>query len=205
MAGRLVAVVQGMVVIGVGALLGWAVAGGLGAAVGAVVSAPFGVGYGRAVALGLPYSDGRRGARRCLIDATWSAPNTWAGAVYYGLHRLRRNSLDPDRCRGTGSLWLVDGIVPQYATTIGIVKAGSNDRRDRHELVHVLQARLLGPLYLPLVLLNYPVATVVPYWLLVRPPRRRPVTGLRSYFERGVYPHTWHEYWAYRVGGHPPG
>jgi hypothetical protein len=150
---------------------------------------------------GRPY-EGVGGLRRCLIDATWSALNTWAGAVYYGVLRLTGNPLDAGRCRGKGSIWLVNGVVARYATTIGCVKAGSNDRIDRHEEIHVFQARLFGPLYLPLVGLNYAVATVVPYWLfLFRDPVKRPIKGFRSYFENGVYPHVWNELWAYRATG----
>jgi len=199
MASWVAAVVQGVVVVLVGALLG-SVFGVVGAVVGAVISLPFALAYAIGVGRGCPYADGRRGARRCLVDATWSGLNTWAGAVYYGAHRFRRNTLEPERSRGTGALWLTNGFTPKYATTIGTVKAGSNDRRDRHEQVHVLQARLFGPFYLPLIGLNYVVATVVPYWLLFRgASRRKPITGFRSYFEDGVYPNTWHELWAYKV------
>jgi hypothetical protein len=201
MAAAVMAGVQGVVVAVVGALLGIGLAGTWGGVVLGGVSAGFGVAYGRAVWLGLPY-EGVGGGRRFLVDATWSSLNTWAGAVYYGVNRLTGNALEPERCRGKGSLWLVRGVVPRYATTIGCVKAGSNDRIDRHEEIHVFQARLFGPLYLPLVGLNYAVATVVPYWLfLFRDPVKRPIKGLRSYFENGVYPHVWNELWAYRATG----
>jgi hypothetical protein len=189
--------IQGLSVVLTGALPGFIVGGLAGALIGGAVSAPFAVAYGRAVAQGCPYQGSRLGLRRCVIDCTWSSLNTWAGAVYYGVHRLAGNTLDPSRSRGQGSLWLVKGVVPRYATTIGTVKAGSNDRRDRHEQIHVLQARLFGPLYLPLVGLNYVIATILPYWLLFRDREARPITGVWSYFENGVYPHVWNELWAY--------
>src|SRR6266508_6880368 len=125
----LAAWVQAVTVTAVGALLGLVAAGPVGARVGGVVSALFAVAYALAVARGRPYEDGARGLRRWLLDCTWSGPNTWAGAIYYGVHRLFGNTIDPERCRGKGSIWLVRGIVPKYATTIGPVKAGSNDRR----------------------------------------------------------------------------
>lgn len=180
--------------IGMGFLLG----GPIGSGIVGVLSALFAVPFGRAVTLGKPYT-GALGAWRAFVDATWSAPNTWAGAVFYGIHRLTGNPHDLARSAGRGSIWLTRGVVPRYATTIGTVKAGSNEHIDRHEEIHIFQARLLGPLYLPLVVLNYVVATVVPYWLLFRDKTRYPITGFASYFEHGVYPHVWNELWAYRA------
>ena len=79
------------------------------------------------------------------------------------------------------------------------MKAGCTEHVDAHEMVHVFQARLLGPLYLPSVGLNYAVATVIPFWLLYRDAERWPITGFTSYFLNGVYPNVWNEHWAYRV------
>jgi hypothetical protein len=190
--------VLGLAVVACGAVLGALPAGVVGAVIGASVSLLFAVPFALAVARGEPYR-GSRGVVLLAIDATWSVPNTWAGALYYGVNVLRGNHHDVDRTRGAGSIWLVDGVFPGFATTIGTVKAGSSDRIDRHEELHVFQARLLGPLYLPLVGMNYVVATVVPYWLLFPRSSRRAVTGLSSYFLNGVYPHVWNELWAYRA------
>lgn len=192
--------VQGMATIGVGAVMGLLAGGRVGAAVGGALSGVFAVPFGRAVARGRPYQ-GPGGLRRCVVDATWSALNTWAGAVFYGLLRLTGSPLDVERTRGTGSIWLVKGVVRRYATTIGTVKAGSNERIDRHEEIHVLQARLFGPLYLPLVAVNYVIATVVPYWLLFSDRAGYTIDSVAAYFERGVYPHVWNELWAYRAAG----
>ena len=49
------------------------------------------------------------------------------------------------------------------------------------------------------MVLNYIVATLIPYWLLFRDKDRYPITGFASYFENGVYPHVWNELWAYRA------
>lgn len=190
--------VLGLSVTATGAALGFVVGDDVGAAVAGVLSALAAISFGRAVAQGKPYAGGL-GAWRCLVDATWSSLNTWAGALYYAVHRLTGNSHDLGRSAGKGSIWLTRGVVPTYATTIGTVKAGSNDGIDSHEEIHIFQARLFGPLYIPLVVLNYVVATIVPYWLLFRDKTRYPITGLASYFENGVYPHVWNELWAYRA------
>ena len=194
--------VLGVSVALTGAALGALAGGRAGAVVGGVVSVPFAVVFGRAVVQGRPY-EGTRGALRCAVDATWSCLNTWAGALYFGVHRLYGNTHELAKSQGRGSIWLQKGVVRKYATTIGPVKAGSSDTIDRHEEVHVFQARLFGPLYLPLVALNYVVATVVPYWLLFRDRDRYPITGVASYFENGVYPHVWNELWAYHVSRRP--
>lgn len=198
----LAAWIQGIAVTATGAVIGFlVVGGGMGALILGVLSGLFAIPYGLGISQGRPYEGSAMGAWRCFLDATWSSLNTWAGAFYYGIHRLTRNTLDLPRCYGKGSLWLVKGVVADYATTIGLVKAGSNDTIDRHEEIHIFQARLFGPLYIPLVILNYVVATIVPYWLLFRDKARRPITGFGSYFENGVYPHVWNELWAYRATG----
>lgn len=189
---------QGVATTTTGAAMGFLVGARVGAAVAGVLSGLFAVPFGRAVARGRPYH-GPAGVRRCTLDATWSALNTWAGAVFYGVLRLAGNRMDVERTRGTGSIWLVNGVVPRYATTVGTVKAGSNDRIDRHEQVHVFQARLFGPFYLPLVGVNYVVATVAPYWLLFSDRAGYSIDSLGAYFEKGVYPHVWNELWAYRA------
>lgn len=195
--------VQGMATIGTGAVMGFVAGGRVGAAVGGTLSGLFAVPYGRAVALGGPYQGSGLNVWRCIVDATWSSLNTWAGAIYYGLHRLAGNRLDVGRTTGRGSIWLVNGVVSRYATTIGTVKAGSNEHIDRHEEIHIFQARLFGPLYIPLVVLNYVIATVVPYWLLFSDRARYPVRSVGTYFENGVYPHVWNELWAYRATARP--
>ena len=189
-------VVQGLAVAAVGAILGFLIGGAIGAVIGAVLLGLFAIPYGRAVALGKMYAGDALGVWRAILDATWSSLNTTAAALYYGIHRLTGNTHNLTRTEGSGAVWLDRGVVTKYATTIGTVKAGSNDGIDRHEMIHVFQARLFGPLYLPLVGLNYVLATVVPYWLLYK---HRPITGFGSYFEDGVYPNVWNELWAYRA------
>lgn len=195
-------IVLGLSVTATGIVLGAALGGPIGAVILGVLSVLFAVPFGRAVLQGRPYAGGT-GVWRWIVDATWSSLNTWAGAVYYGIHRLTGNTHDLTKTAGKGSIWLTKGVVAKYATTIGTVKAGSSDDIDSHEEIHIFQARLFGPFYIPLVVLNYIVATIIPYWLLFRDKERYPITGFGSYFENGVYPHVWNELWAYRVSESP--
>lgn len=213
MGGPLPAVILALSVVSVGAGTGAALGGRWWAVGLAVVSLGAALPFGWAVRRGEPYAGSRLGLVRLVVDATWSAPNTWLGAAYYAAHRLGGNTHEPQRSFGAGSIWLTRGFLPcgvdgdgrrrYYATTLGTVKAGSNSRVDPHEQFHVFQARLLGPLYVPAVIVNYIVATVLPYWILIG--GRRRVRGVSSYFNDGVYPHVWNEWWAYRrKGPFPP-
>ncbi|ONI80595.1 hypothetical protein ALI22I_45850 [Saccharothrix sp. ALI-22-I] len=150
------------------------------------------------------YPRGRRGWVLGVVDATWSLPNTVAGAVFLAYALARGNRVDPAFSRHRGTLGLRDGVIKGFATTIGPVQAGIAMGVDDHEAVHVFQARLFGPLYLPLVAANWVVATVLPYWLLYHDRAAAPIDGVPAYFRRGVYPHCWHEEWAYRRQGAPP-
>src|SRR6266508_1334015 len=65
----------------------------------------------------------------------------------------------------------------------------------------VYLARIFGPLYLPLVIVNYVIATIAPYWLLYHDRVKYPINSVRAYFLDGVYPHVWNEAWCYSVYG----
>lgn len=170
---------------------------------GVVIGLALGVVYGWAVAVAPVYEPtSARGVAAFIVDHSWSLSNTLVGAMFLAVSLVFGNRLDRDF---TGHVGLRSPAIAGYAgTTIGPVQAGTGTGVDRHEAVHVLQARLFGPLYLPLVGLSYTVATVLPYWLLYHDHAAHPIRGIRGYFTRGVYPHTWHEEWAYRVEGTPP-
>ncbi len=177
--------------------------GDVGWLVGLLVGLVLGGFYGWAVAAAPVYDwTSARGVVAFVADHTWSLPNTLVGAMFLGVSLAFGNRLERDL---SGHVGLRSPAIPGYAgTTIGPVQAGTGTGVDRHEAVHVYQARLLGPLYLPLVGLAFVVATVLPYWWLYHDHAGRPIRGVRGYFTRGVYPHTWHEEWAYRVEGTPP-
>lgn len=189
-----------------GGVLGLLVDGSVtGTAVGALAGLLLGVVYGWAVAAGKSYDLGSvSGLVAFVVDHTWSILNTVAGALFLALNLAFGNRLDKAFTPGRTMVGLHKGVVPGFATTIGTVQAGTGMNIDVHEAVHVLQARIFGPLYIPLVLVNYALAAVLPYWLLYHDRAARPITGPVTYFRRGVYPHTWNEEWAYRVQGSPP-
>lgn len=134
-----------------------------------------------------------------LIDNTWSAINSVVGAIFLALGMGLGNELDPDMCDGRTSLVMRGEAIRGYATTLGPVEAGTTHDLAAHEAVHVLQARIFGPFFYPLVGLSYVVCTILPYWLLYHDHAQWPIRDFRTYFTHGVYPHTWHEEWAYRV------
>jgi len=144
-----------------------------------------------------PYPRGARGWGLALVDLTWSLPNTVAGLFYLGALRLAGHRVDRIATVHSGQIHIAERFFEQWAMTIGPVVAGATPEIARHEAVHVFQARLLGPLYLPLVALNYAVVSVAPVWLLYHDHDRWPINGFATYFAHGVYPHTFHEVWAF--------
>ncbi|MDG4800484.1 glycine zipper family protein [Micromonospora sp. WMMD980] len=187
-----------------GAVLGQLAAGTVGLLVGAVVGLLVGGPFGWATASAGTYGADAKGIFLFVVDHTWSLLNTFTGALYLALHLVFGHQLDRVVSAGSGRVNVVEGVSPRYATTIGTVCAGSSPGSQRHEDVHVFQARLLGPLYLPLVALNYALFTIAPVWLLWHDHTNAPINRCTRYFEIGVYPHVWNEAIAYRIQGTPP-
>lgn len=184
-------VFAGLLGFSAGGLVGLLILGGIGLACGIV--------YAWAIHAANAYDISLGGIVAFVVDVTWSLPNTLVGALFLALNVLFGNELDKT-FKGRNIVGLRNGVFPGFATTIGPVQARTYFN-DPHEAIHVLQARLFGPLYLPLVVANYVVATILPYWLLYHDSTSRPIDGIVSYFRFGVYPHVWNEEWAYRVAG----
>ncbi|MFC4147469.1 glycine zipper family protein [Micromonospora mangrovi] len=197
-------IISAVVHLVLGALLGQAAGGTLGLLIGAVVGVLVGAAFGWAVASAGTYAADAKGIFLFVVDHTWSLLNTVAGAIYLIGHLIVGHQLDRAASAGSGRVNVVEGVSPRYATTIGTVCAGSSPGIQRHEDVHVFQARLLGPLYLPLVALNYALFTIAPVWLLWHDHTNAPINRFTRYFEIGVYPHVWNEAIAYRIQGTPP-
>ncbi|MEU8329018.1 glycine zipper family protein [Micromonospora sp. NPDC048839] len=187
-----------------GALFGFLAGGSIGLLVGAVVGLLFGAVFGWAVSSAGVYAADARGIFLFVVDHTWSLLNTVVGAIYLTVHLVFGHSLDRPTSSGSGRVSVVEGVSPRYATTIGTVCAGSSSGIQRHEDVHIFQGRLLGPLYIPLVLANYVLFTIAPVWLLYHDHANAPINRFTRYFEIGVYPHVWNEAIAYRIQGTPP-
>jgi hypothetical protein len=147
------------------------------------------------------YPPGARGAALIAVDLTWSLPNTVAGLLYLCAHLLAGHRIDRDTAVHSGEIHVIEPVHHAYAMTIGPVVAGASPALRAHESMHVFQARVLGPFYLPMVALNYAVFTLVPVWLLYHDHARWPIRGFTTYFTHGVYPHTFHEVWAFRRCG----
>src|SRR5258708_5476083 len=122
----------------------------------AIVGAVIGGAYSAvAFARGI-YSLGPFSVLGYLLDMSWSLPNTAASLLVWlpACMIAGGNFVDPDdRSRRSGTFVYQDN--PRGggydATTIGTVIAGG---WSSHEEIHVWQARIFGPLYLPVYLFS---------------------------------------------------
>ncbi|WP_020519026.1 hypothetical protein [Catelliglobosispora koreensis] len=174
--------------------VGAVLAGPVGAFAGLVLGGVFGL----AIAQGRAYPPSAKGVLLLVLDHTWSLPNTIVGSAFLLVQRLRGHTLDLSQTVHSGRIYIRERFVKGYAVTVGNVIAGATPDLCPHEELHVRQARILGPLYFPLVGLGYVIGTVFPYWLFYHDHEKWPVKGPVTYFTCGVYPHVWHEAWAYR-------
>jgi hypothetical protein len=215
--------VSAAVTLVAGLIVGLLVGGAIGAVIGGAIGLALGVFFGWTLARAHCYERSPKGVFLFVVDHTWSLLNTVAGSMFLLVSLAKGNELNVVDSRHTGKVVFTRGLIPNrkrivgpdrhvvrtyFATTVGNVMVGvhpdGSPGLKRHEGVHVFQARLFGPFYLPLVAIGFAVAIVLPYWLLYHDRERRPIRSVRDYFMRGVYPHVWHEEWAYSVGGTPP-
>jgi RHS repeat-associated protein len=172
----------------------------VGGVAGAIVGGIMGAAHGFAMAYAESYDWGSFGGwAEFLADNTWSLPNSVVGSLFATLNLIGGNSVDDATSKDTGELYFSGQWFSPFDTTLGNVTVGTVV--PEHERTHALQARLFGPLFYPLVLANYVVATVLPYWVFYHDFAAHPIKSIGDYFKCGVYPHTWHEEWAYSVQG----
>jgi hypothetical protein len=149
-----------------------------------------------------------------LVDLTWSLPNTVFGAVT-GLW-LYAFWGRPNRANSEGRGWISysprssTGFGNDVLQTLGTINIGGSGQ---HERMHLLQARIFGPLYLPLFGLSYVVtfliqclftlvlglilkATGVRSSAHLNPPASSAVSGFFGW----IYHSTPFEEWAYASG-----
>jgi hypothetical protein len=181
-----------------GAITGFAIGGLAGAIVGGAIGGVTGLIHGGVMAYGRTY-DWRthEGWFEFIADNSWSLPNSLVASVVATVN-LFGNDIDWAQTRGTGSIVFKKKLIAGYATTLpGNVTMGTLG--PRHERLHVLQARLLGPLYIPSILSHWAILTAFPYWLAFQDD---PIESPRDYFVKGVYRHAWHEAWAFGAVNH---
>jgi hypothetical protein len=201
--------VAAIVLAGATGFLGYLIGGTIGVLIGLAIGAILGAVFGWAVSTSQSYDLGSaRGIVMYVVDLTWSLPNTLLGALYLALNLMVGNKLERTYSRHSGSVQLANGVFPKmrgitYLTTVGTVIAGVDPAVHAHERGHIFQARIFGPGYVPLVLANYVLATVIPFWWLYHNHTKYPIRQVAAYFMDGVYPHVWNEAWCYRVYGPP--
>lgn len=149
-----------------------------------------------------------------IDDLTWSLPNTVFGTLTgLWLYLFFGN---PNKSNSQGHGWIcymprsVGGFGTNVLQTLGTVNLGGSGQ---HERMHLLQARLLGPLYLPLFGVSYVVTSLIQclFTLIVglilkatgvrttaylRPPAQSAVQGFFGW----IYYATPFEVWAYASG-----
>ncbi|NMO23045.1 hypothetical protein HPC49_23560 [Pyxidicoccus fallax] len=198
----------------VGLLTGGALSAGVALSAGLVLGGGYGL---QAGVLGSYDLGAGKGWLELLVDATWSLPNTLFGFVLGNLIYPWFGDLSRSESEGRG--WVVykatgpgTGFGHDVLQTLGTVNLGG---AGNHERVHVLQARILGPLYLPFVALSYVLTfTLQVLWTVTvggllkllgardtpyfRPPARSAVGGFFGW----VYYATPIELWAYSTESH---
>ena len=181
-------------------------------AIALVLGLAFGCLYGLEAGIvnAYPLQSGK-GWLQLVTDLTWSLPNTLFGFVFGNLIYIWFGTPSQDlsedrgwiafRPRGTGRFG------NQVLQTLGTVNLGG---AGNHEPVHVLQARLFGPLFLPLFGVNYVLNSLVQLlWTMtlglilwavrirVKPWLEPPSTSAVGGFFGWIYYFTLFEVWAY--------
>jgi hypothetical protein len=103
-----------------------------------------------------------------FVDLTWSLPNTLVGFVLGNIIYILFGT--PSRADSEGQAWISfqprssSGFGHSVLQTIGTVNLGG---AGQHERMHLLQARVLGPVYIPLVIASYAITfTLQVVWTL---------------------------------------
>lgn len=97
-----------------------------------------------------------------IVDLTWSLPNTMFGFVFGNLIYIIFGN--PSLADSEGQAWISfqprssSGFGHSVLQTLGTVNLGG---AGQHERMHLLQARIFGPAYIPLVVAFYTVTTVI--------------------------------------------
>lgn len=175
----------------------------------------FGVGYGLEAGILMVYDLGTpKGWGALAVDMTWSLPNTIWGFVLGNVIFWFVGT--PSKADSEGQTWVVflprssGGFGTNVLQTHGTLNLGG---AGQHEKLHLLQARIFGPLFLPLYLACYIVTSVLQVlwsatlgWILVllkmrtKVPLQPPARSVVSGFFGWIYYATLFELWAYNAG-----
>ena len=162
--GFLIVLVVIVLASGAAVLLNLAAGGLVSWPVAILIGSLFGLAYGLEAGILLSYNlASPKGWLEVLIDFTWSLPNTVWGFVIGNIIFPIFGSPSRDQSRDAG--WIVymprspsstlGNRVLQTHGTLNIGGAG------RHERIHLLQARIFGPLFLPIYAVNYVINFVL--------------------------------------------
>jgi len=208
----IVTVVLGAVIAAIISLI----AGGTAAlSVGLPIGLVFGLLYGLEVGILLSYDlESGSGWLQLIIDLTWSLPNTVFGFLFGNIIYIFFGAPSRELSRSKG--WVAfsprssTGFGNDVLQTLGTVNLGGEGQ---HELMHVFQARIFGPLYLPFFGLNYVINFLIQvlftgtigllFWAIklrstpyLRPPSQSAVGGFFGW----IYYSNLFELWAYSAG-----
>lgn len=153
------------------------------------------------------------GVLALLVDLSWSLPNTIAGFVLGNLIYIFVGN--PSRTQSENEGWIsykargtrTSGFGVTVLQTIGTVNLGG---AGNHEKVHLMQARIFGPLFIPIVIVNYIITGAIQILFTItlgailkatgardtpylRPPEHSAVSGFFGW----IYYATIFELWAY--------
>jgi hypothetical protein len=182
----------------------------------AVVGLIAGVLYGLEAAILVIYDlSGWRGWVQLSVDMTWSLLNTVFGLVFGNLIYILIGN--PSRGSSSGQGWIVflargtGTFGTRVLQTLGTVNLGG---AGAHEKVHVLQARVFGPLYLSIYAVDYALNFIAQClwcatlgWILKVAGKRSsvslepPGSSVIGGFFGWIYAATVFEMWAYETEG----
>ncbi len=196
-------------------LLNLAAGGLVSLLVAVLIGAIFGLLYGLEAGILLIYDlSSPKGWIEVLVDMTWSLPNTLWGFVIGNIIFPIFGSPSREQSRDAG--WIVylprssSGFGHNVLQTHGTLNLGG---AGQHEKMHLLQARIFGPLFLPIYAANYVVNfTLQGLWTITiglllwklgirDTPYFRPSTdSVVQGFFGWIYYATIFEFWAYSSG-----
>ncbi len=180
-----------------------------------IIGGSFGFLYGLEAGLLVSYNLNGIGWLQLFLDMTWSLPNTIWGFVLGNIIFIFVGNPSRDLSKNRGFIAFKPRGAGDFGNKVlqthGTVNLGG---AGQHELVHVMQARIFGPLFLPIYLLNYVVNSLIQllwtitiglllYLIKIRdtPYFRPPATATNKSVVPGfigwIYYYTIFEYWGY--------